>query len=128
MKNQPGFTLIELLIVIAIIGFMLTLVGSFSQEQLRRQNALDERRSVGMLVAEIQRTAYLRSQSIELQLRDNQIIRVESNNQRTLFELEYHVFEPTILRFNRNGISQSESLAMTSLSSGTRFTLAVRAY
>lgn len=109
VKN--GFTLIELLVVMAILSIVMGLVGPLAVNSLEKAQARNEVMMLTRWLDNLSYRAFLSQQEIQLDLKGKLVTASsEAVDYFKSVDFEYLYFQPQIITFNRNGISEQASI------------------
>ena len=113
MRRAPGFTLVELLVVLAILGFVVALVGPLTADRLDKARAQEEWLVLERTVSGLAFRAFAEGRAVELQAEGSRLTwRVAGADERAL-PLKHLFFDPAQqVRINANGIAVPAQLTL----------------
>ena len=113
MRVSKGFTLVELLVVLAILGFVVALVGPLTADRLDKARAQEEWLVLERTVSGLAFRAFAEGRPVELQAEGGRLTwRVAGADERVL-SLERLFFEPAqTVTINANGIAAPARLTV----------------
>ncbi len=113
MARGRGFTLVELLVVLAILGFVVALVGPLTADRIDKARAQEEWIVLDRTVRGLAFRAFADGREVELRAEGAELRwKMAGLDERSL-PLEHLFFdEPQVVRINANGVAAPASLAL----------------
>jgi prepilin-type N-terminal cleavage/methylation domain-containing protein len=111
MAYRSGFTLIELLVVLTISTLALTIVAPLMQTQITKSKVSAELIEFKVYMRNSARLAYLRGESVRINLAGRKLVRVQGVN---VSEVNYDAlfFQPQNILFNANGFTAVKEVSV----------------
>jgi prepilin-type N-terminal cleavage/methylation domain-containing protein len=113
MSRGRGFTLVELLVVLAILGFVVALVGPLTADRLDKARAQEEWIVLDRTVRGLAFRAFADGREVEIRAEGAELRwKMAGLDERSL-PLEHLFFdEAQVVRINVNGVAAPASLAL----------------
>jgi prepilin-type N-terminal cleavage/methylation domain-containing protein len=113
MARGHGFTLVELLVVLAILGFVVALVGPLTADRLDKARAQEEWIVLDRTVRGLAFKAFADGRPVELRAEGAELRWKMAGLEERSLPLEHLFFdEPQVVRINANGVAEPASLAL----------------
>jgi prepilin-type N-terminal cleavage/methylation domain-containing protein len=113
MLRGRGFTLVELLVVLAILGFIVAMVGPLTADRMDKARAQEEWLILDRTVHGLAFRAFAEGRDVDLHAEGAELRwKVAGADERSL-KLKHLFFdEPQSVRINTNGVADASSLAL----------------
>jgi len=108
-----GFTLVELLVVLAILGFIIALVGPLTVDRLDKARAQEEWLILDRTVRGLAFRAFAEGRAVELHGEGAALRwKVEGGEERSLALRQLFFDSPQVVSISPNGVADPASLAL----------------
>jgi prepilin-type N-terminal cleavage/methylation domain-containing protein len=113
MARGRGFTLVELLVVLAILGFIIALVGPLTADRLDKARAQEEWLVLDRTVHALAFRAFAEGRAVELHAEGAELRWTVAGRDERSLSLRHLFFDsPQVVRINTNGIAEPASFAL----------------
>src|SRR5512139_77113 len=113
MARGRGFTLVELLVVLAILGFVIALVGPLTADRIDKARAQEEWIVLDRTVRGLAFRAFADGREVEIRAEGAELRWKMAGLEERSLPLERLFFdEPQVVRINSNGVAVPERLAL----------------
>jgi prepilin-type N-terminal cleavage/methylation domain-containing protein len=113
MARGRGFTLVELLVVLAILGFVVALVGPLTADRIDKARAQEEWIVLDRTVRGLAFRAFADGREVEIRAEGAELRWKMAGLEERSLPLERLFFdEPQVVRINSNGVAVPASLAL----------------
>jgi prepilin-type N-terminal cleavage/methylation domain-containing protein len=113
MLRGRGFTLVELLVVLAILGFVIALVGPLTVDRIDKARAQEEWLVLDRTVRGLAFRAFADGKDVELRGEGTQLTWKLGNAEARSLNLAHLFFDsPQVVLINSNGVAEPGSLTL----------------
>ena len=113
MPRGRGFTLVELLVVLAILGFVIALVGPLTVDRIDKARAQEEWLVLDRTVRGLAFRAFADGKDVELRGEGTQLTWKLGNAEARSLNLAHLFFDsPQVVLINPNGVAEPGSLTL----------------
>jgi len=113
MVRGRGFTLVELLVVLAILGFVIALVGPLTVDRIDKARAQEEWLVLDRTVRGLAFRAFADGKDVELRGEGTLLTWKLGNAEARSLNLAHLFFDsPQVVRINPNGVAEPRSLTL----------------
>jgi prepilin-type N-terminal cleavage/methylation domain-containing protein len=113
MPRGRGFTLVELLVVLAILGFVIALVGPLTVDRIDKARAQEEWLVLDRTVRGLAFRAFADGRDVELRGEGTQFTWKLGDAEARSLDLTHLFFDsPQVVRINPNGVAEPRSLTL----------------
>ena len=113
MLRGRGFTLVELLVVLAILGFVIALVGPLTVDRIDKARAQEEWLVLDRTVRGLAFRAFADGKDVELRGEGTLLTWKLGNAEARSLNLAHLFFDsPQVVRINPNGVAEPRSLTL----------------
>jgi len=113
MPRGRGFTLVELLVVLAILGFVIALVGPLTVDRIDKARAQEEWLVLDRTVRGLAFRAFADGKDVELRGEGTQLTWKLGNAEARSLNLAHLFFDsPQVALINSNGVAEPGSLTL----------------
>ena len=113
MHTRRGFTLVELLVVLAILGFVVALVGPLTVDRFDKARAQEEWLVLDRTVRGLAFRAFAEGRDVELRAEGAELRWQADGEDERALKLQQLFFDaPQLVRINSNGVAEPASLAL----------------
>jgi len=113
MARGRGFTLVELLVVLAILGFIVALVGPLTVDRLDKARAQEEWLVLNRTVRGLTFRAFADGRGVELRGEGARLQWTAAGHEARALELAHLFFdEPQVVRINPSGVAEPGTLTV----------------
>jgi prepilin-type N-terminal cleavage/methylation domain-containing protein len=113
MARGRGFTLVELLVVLAILGFVVALVGPLTADRLDKARAQEEWIVLDRTVRGLAFRAFADGREVEIRAEGAELRWKTAGLDERSLSLQHLFFDaPQVVRINANGVAEPASLAL----------------
>jgi prepilin-type N-terminal cleavage/methylation domain-containing protein len=113
MVRGRGFTLVELLVVLAILGFVIALVGPLTVDRIDKARAQEEWLVLDRTVRGLAFRAFADGKDVELRGEGTLLTWKLGNAEARSLNLAHLFFDsPQVVRINPNGVADPASLTL----------------
>jgi prepilin-type N-terminal cleavage/methylation domain-containing protein len=113
MPRGRGFTLVELLVVLAILGFVIALVGPLTVDRIDKARAQEEWLVLDRTVRGLAFRAFADGRDVELRGEGTQFTWKLGETEARSLDLAHLFFDsPQVVLINANGVAEPRSLTL----------------
>jgi len=113
MPRGRGYTLVELLVVLAILGFVIALVGPLTVDRIDKARAQEEWLVLDRTVRGLAFRAFADGKDVELRGEGTLLTWKLGNAEARSLNLAHLFFDsPQVVRINPNGVAEPRSLTL----------------
>ena len=111
MRRGRGFTLVEILVVMAILGFLVALVGPLTADRLDKARAQEEWIVLDRTVRGLAFRAFADGREVEMRGEGMKLTwKIAGADERSLAMKQLFFDQPQVVRINSNGVAEPEAL------------------